>query len=182
MLTPADWAGLCALTETNRPEEQEYVLWVIRNRAESPRFPETYEDVVLQRKQFSAFNAFTGEQRAHWPAERVFDEVATDHPPRVLLAAIHLAEKALAADDDTTQNPFVPSFAPPGVEVVRPDWEPPYAPGRIPPSDPRAVMHYYSPVSMKPAGSSPVWAKSAKLLFTPPGIDPARFVFAEAVP
>jgi hypothetical protein len=44
-----------------------------------------------------------------------------------------------------------------------------------------ATMHYYSPVSMRPAGSRPAWAKAAKRLYTPPGVDPERFVFAESV-
>lgn len=46
----------------------------------------------------------------------------------------------------------------------------------------RATLHYYSPVSMKPPGSKPPWAAQAKRLYTPPGIDPERFVFAEGVP
>lgn len=45
-----------------------------------------------------------------------------------------------------------------------------------------ATLHYYSPISMKPSGSKPAWASSAKRLYTPPWIDPERFVFAEGVP
>lgn len=45
-----------------------------------------------------------------------------------------------------------------------------------------ATLHYYSPISMKPPGSKPAWAASAKRLYTPKGVDPERFVFAEGVP
>lgn len=45
-----------------------------------------------------------------------------------------------------------------------------------------ATLHYYSPVSMKPPDSKPAWAPSAKRLYTPKGVDPDRFVFAESVP
>ena len=34
----------------------ELVAWVVRNRVESPRFPDTYPDAVTQRYQFSAWN------------------------------------------------------------------------------------------------------------------------------
>lgn len=167
MLLAVDWAGLCALTETNRVEEQECVLWVIRNRVESPRFPNTYEGVILQPKQFSAFNPYTtGAVRSHWPpemrqayAERVFDDVS-GYRCRLLLASVHLAEKVLN----------LPRHPPRQEETLEPD--------NGLSSD---VLHYYSPVSMEPPGSAPAWAKSAKRLFTPAGINPRRFVFAEGV-
>lgn len=160
MLTPADWAGLCALAETSRPDEQEYVLWVIRNRVESPRFPDTYERVILQPKQFSAFNAFTSSKVLLAGPLRIFNEKATEYAAAALLAAVHLAENVLAAS--LGQDLLLPTRADQNGWL----W----------------TCHYYSPVSMKPPGSAPAWAKSAKRLFTPPGIDPQRFVFAEGVP
>lgn len=168
MLTPADWAGLCALTETNRPEEQEYVLWVIRNRVESPRFPDTYEEVILQPKQFSAFNEWHD-----LTPDRAFDALARRAICRHVLAAVHLAEEVLR-QKDADLNGFAPLLMPKG-EAFDVAW----AQAR---KSAHAVLHYYSPVSMKPAGSAPAWAKSAKRLFTPSGIDPQRFVFAEGVP
>jgi hypothetical protein len=178
VLTSADWAGLCALTETSRPEEQEYVLWVIRNRVESPRFPDTYEGVILQPKQFSAFNLFT-EHPADQNVGRVFDAIA-HRQERIssLLAAVHLAEKVLDAMKLST--PFLADEG----------WSAPFPPGRVPPDKAADVLHYYSPVSMKPPGSAPFWGAvdkagkpiHAKRLFTPPGIDSSRFVFAEGVP
>jgi hypothetical protein len=44
-----------------------------------------------------------------------------------------------------------------------------------------STLHYWSPVSMRPRGSRPAWAKTAKRLYTPEGVDPDRFVFAEEV-
>lgn len=181
MLTPADWAGLCALTETNRPEEQEFVLWVIRNRVASPRFPDTYEGVVLQPRQFSAFNAYPLND---FDPPTIFNITAHKYNPTMLLAAIHLGEKVLAAD--VRLSPFVAFFrgAPASgdlqtaTEVLMAETDDFHKAL----AHAREVLHYFSPVSMKPMGSAPAWAKSAKRLFTPPGIDPARFVFAEAVP
>lgn len=177
-LTDADWAGLCALTETNHPEEQLYVLWVIRNRVESGRFPNNFEGVVLQPMQFSAFNRWTKNGVQH-PPEAIFDLVAAreDNNLSDLLAAVHLAEEVLATDDDTTENPFTALDRPPSVEWLRTGVGDPGE--RV---DVKAICHYWSPVSMKPPGSRPPWAPSAKRLFTPPGIDPERFIFAEGVP
>lgn len=52
------WLARCIYSETKRPEEQELVAWVIRNRVETGyRGETTYEGVVLDPYQFSAFNA-----------------------------------------------------------------------------------------------------------------------------
>ena len=50
------WLARCIFSETKRPEEQELVAWVIRNRVETQyRGKRTYRDVVLDPYQFSAF-------------------------------------------------------------------------------------------------------------------------------
>lgn len=50
------WLARCIFSETKRPEEQELVAWVIRNRVETQyRGQSTYRDVVLDPYQFSAF-------------------------------------------------------------------------------------------------------------------------------
>lgn len=52
------WLARCIYSETNRPEEQELIAWVVRNRVESTyRGKTTYRRVVLDPYQFSAFNA-----------------------------------------------------------------------------------------------------------------------------
>ena len=51
------WLARCAYSETKTPHEQELVAWVIRNRVETGyRGQRTYEGVVLDPYQFSAFN------------------------------------------------------------------------------------------------------------------------------
>lgn len=52
------WLARCIYSESDRPHEQELVAWVVRNRvATGHRGQRTYRDVVLDPKQFSAFNA-----------------------------------------------------------------------------------------------------------------------------
>ena len=51
------WLARCIYSETKRPEEQELIAWVVRNRVESRyRGKSTYRQVVLDPFQFSAFN------------------------------------------------------------------------------------------------------------------------------
>ena len=51
------WLARALYSETKKPEEQALVAWVIRNRVESPLYPDTYKEVVLQYGQFSGLNA-----------------------------------------------------------------------------------------------------------------------------
>ena len=54
------WLARCIYSETKRPEEQELVAWVVRNRVETAyRGSGTYREVVLDPLQFSAFNPGT---------------------------------------------------------------------------------------------------------------------------
>ena len=51
------WLARCAYSETKKAHEQELVAWVIRNRVETGyRGQHTYQTVVLDPYQFSAFN------------------------------------------------------------------------------------------------------------------------------
>jgi hypothetical protein len=50
------WMARALYSETKRPHEMWHVGWVIRNRYESRFRGETYKDVILHPKQFSAFN------------------------------------------------------------------------------------------------------------------------------
>ena len=57
------WLARGLYSETNRPEEMELVAWSIRNRVEtSYRGKDTYEEVVLDPWQFSAFNHNSGKR------------------------------------------------------------------------------------------------------------------------
>ncbi len=51
------WMARCVYSETKQAHEQTLVAWVIRNRVETTyRGEDTYENVVLDPYQFSAFN------------------------------------------------------------------------------------------------------------------------------
>lgn len=152
LVAPHHWLGLCLVTESNRPSEWPYIAWVVRNRLDSHRFRHTYESIILQPYQFSAFNkwttgtgiadpltVFNNMVRGYSWVERIFH--ATDTALNVIQA------------DRSKDAPF-----------------------------PITVCHYWSPVSMRPPGRKPAWADDAKRLFTPEGIDPNRFVFADGVP
>ena len=51
------WLARCVYSESDRPHEQRLVAWVVRNRVETRYRGYTYREVVLETKQFSAFNA-----------------------------------------------------------------------------------------------------------------------------
>lgn len=50
------WLARCMYSESDRPHEQELVAWVVRNRVETEYRGRTYREVILEAKQFSAFN------------------------------------------------------------------------------------------------------------------------------
>jgi hypothetical protein len=50
------WLARCIYSESDRPHEQELVAWVVRNRVETKYRGTTYREVVLEDRQFSAFN------------------------------------------------------------------------------------------------------------------------------
>ena len=57
------WLARAVYSETKKPHEQELVAWVVRNRVETQyRGQSTYEDVVLDPSQFSAFNYGSGKR------------------------------------------------------------------------------------------------------------------------
>lgn len=155
MPTEAQWLGLCIRSETDQPHEFQAIGWAIRNRVLSARYPNLYQAVVLSRKQFSYFNQFS----------------ALVNDPDALYAA---AVKGYAGDNrGWDENDLADAQECAEELIVTPRWRAPFG---------HLVTHYWSPVSMSPKGSAPPWAKSAKRTFTPSGIDPARFVFAEGVP
>lgn len=150
----ARWLGLCIRSESDQPHEWRAIGWCIRNRVLSSRYPDLYQSVMLSRKQFSYFNAFS----------HLFQD------PDALYVA---ARRGYAGDSSGWAENNLDQAELCAAEVIAaPRWRAPFDP---------AVMHYYSPVSMVPKGSKPAWAPSAKRLFTPSGIDPARFVFAAGV-
>lgn len=60
------WLARCIYSETKKVHEQELVAWVIRNRVETRyRGENTYESVVLDPYQFSAFNPGNPKRRLY---------------------------------------------------------------------------------------------------------------------
>lgn len=148
------WLGLVIRSETDQPHEFWYIGWTVRNRVLSSRYHNLYESVILSRKQFSYFNQFAGIERS----EDVY----------------RAALKGYAGDSTGWNENDLADAEECAREIISaPRWR---APFHI------DVMHYYSPISMKPKGSKPTWLPSAKRIFTPSGVDHERFVFAAGVP
>jgi len=60
------WLARCIYSETKRPQEQELVAWVVRNRVETTyRGKGTYRNTVLDPFQFSAFNPGSAKRRLY---------------------------------------------------------------------------------------------------------------------
>jgi len=53
-----EWMARAIYSETKDMANMEYVGWVIRNRLDSHYYPGTVREVVLQERQFSAFNDY----------------------------------------------------------------------------------------------------------------------------
>lgn len=174
MKTPPEWAALTIVTETNRPHEMLPIAWVLRRRVESPRFPDTMQAVVLQPRQFSAWNPWTnGRFKGQFAQEEIWHELwkTLDQPTQEKLypVALDCALNVLGGDQGYS-HPAIPSVL--TNRKPAPSWSAPFGPD---------VCWYFSPISMVPVGSSPAWAASARRRFTPSGIDPERFVFCEGV-
>lgn len=158
--TDLDWLALCLVTESNRPEEWPYIAQVIENRRSSGRWGKTFRDVVLARKQFSGFNGVSGRLKGSASSVQLPDLEAWNIVAiRMSTLLLMRAAASIGVGPRPSEQDRVFSF-------------------KISPE----TLHYFSPVSMVPAGSKPPWAKDAKRLYTPPGVDEERFVFAESVP
>lgn len=154
MITETQWLKLGMASETNLVHEFKYIGWCIKSRVIGRnRFPNTYRDVILQPKQFSYFNPWTGQD--------VLDDTELYN-----LALQGYAGKILKANEGILEY---------GARVIINSnwWDAPFG---------LDVTHYYSPISMVPKFKPPSWMKQAKYSFTPPGVDPQRFVFAAGVP
>ncbi|MDT0631142.1 cell wall hydrolase [Rubrivirga sp. S365] len=89
------WLARCMYSETKKPHEQELVGWVIRNRVETEyRGASTYEGVVTDPYQFSAFNPGSPKRRLY---TTLTPETATEAFQRTLAIA-HDVYYARSAD------------------------------------------------------------------------------------
>ena len=155
--TDQEFCALVAVTESNRPHEYPYIISVFRNRVEHPRFPDTYREVLMQPRQFSALNKWCSDRSS------LKGQLQPDDVWRALFAS----------RDQIEQTKLYPLALACAAQVLAaPRWQAPFDP---------SVCWYYSPVSMIPKGAVPTWAKDAAWSFTPPGVDPYRFVFCADV-
>ena len=153
--TEVDWLALCLASETNQPHEAQYVAWAIRNRRDSKyRGAQTIVDVILDRKQFSYFNIWTSGTHPVMTRTDVFIDAMRGYAGKVLTANRGVYDDCARAI------------------LEMPTWMAPFGPD---------VLHYWSPVSMKPKGSKPAWAGTGSRAFTPGCVDPRRFVFEAGV-
>ena len=87
------WLARALYTESDIPKEQYYIAWVIRNRVDTSfRGKSTYQDVILDPFQFSAFNS------AH--RRYYYSKMSENNPPRRIenwKSALEIAEKVYYA-------------------------------------------------------------------------------------
>src|SRR5688572_8574152 len=135
--TEVKWLGLVIRSESDQPHEWQYIGWSIRNRVLSSRYPNLYESVILSRKQFSYFNQF---ENLGGDRVKIYDA----------------ALKGYAGDrSGWHENDLVHAEYCAKEIIESPRYKAPFGVD---------VMHYYSPISMKPVGNKPVWISSAKRL------------------
>lgn len=85
------WLARAIYSETKRPDEQELVAWVIRNRLETNyRGASTYRQVVLDPWQFSAFNRNS-------PKRRHYSNLHLDSRARGWNTALYIAYDVMNA-------------------------------------------------------------------------------------
>jgi hypothetical protein len=85
------WLARCIYSETKRPDEQELVAWVVRNRVETGyRGRSTYRDAVLDPWQFSAFNRNS-------PKRTYYSSLGFDSAPKGWKTALFIAYDVMHA-------------------------------------------------------------------------------------
>jgi len=95
------WLARAIYSETKRAHEQELVAWTIRNRVETTyRGKDSYESVVLDPWQYSAFN--TNSPKRHY-----YTTLAATSTARGFEKALRVAHKVYYAD--ASERPFDPT-------------------------------------------------------------------------
>jgi hypothetical protein len=152
----ASWLALTLFSESDQPNEWPAVASVIINRSRNKTYPGKYHgdiySVVRQKEQFSAFNKFDSIE----DEVSLFNAVAQD---------IGFTNTNLSLVSQTVGCAVAMLLLPPDCVPLPP-----------------TTLSYWSPVSMKPAGSLPRdWDWPTLYCFSYPGVSWKRFVFAEVV-
>ena len=93
------WLARVIYSETKRPEEQELVAWTVRNRVETHyRGKDTYQEVVLDPWQYSAFNSNS-------PKRHHYSTLASTATAKGFQTALRIAHDVYYADE--SDRPFV---------------------------------------------------------------------------
>lgn len=93
------WLARVIYSETKRPEEQELVAWTVRNRVETHyRGQDTYQEVVLDPWQYSAFNSNS-------PKRHHYSTLAPTSTATGFQTALRIAHDVYYADE--SDRPFV---------------------------------------------------------------------------
>ncbi len=88
------WFARAIYSETKVASEQALVAWVIRNRVESDKYPDTYKEVVLQSGQFSGFSI--SDKQYHINTSMTFKDSNPSWDTAVAIAqAVYTAPEAL---------------------------------------------------------------------------------------
>jgi hypothetical protein len=162
----ARWLALAIATEDIHSTEQSWIGRVIRNRKEtSYRWKTDYLKVVLDRYQFSHFNPWVKVGDAG-PLAVLSDDELFEAIIKGTFGGVHLSRRLTSGE--------LWDAAEVASRVLLEPW--PH------PDCPPDTLHFYAPRSMRPRGSRPVWAKTAKRLWTPEGCDPDRLVLAQGAP
>ncbi len=92
------WLARCIFSESKRPEEQELIAWVVRNRVDTRyRGVTTYKDAVLAPYQFSAFNP-------SYPKRGYYTSLMPTSKPVGWKTALRIAHQVRHAD--VAERPF----------------------------------------------------------------------------
>lgn len=91
------WLARVIYSETKQPHEQRLVAWVVRNRVESHfRGKDTYREVALDSKQFSAFNRGNG-LREYYITKNTSDLRSSERKDEAWARALVIADKVRRA-------------------------------------------------------------------------------------
>jgi len=97
------WLARAIYSETKRPYEQELVAWVLRNRVETRyRGKGTYQSVVLDPWQFSAFNP--GPKRRHYSSLTPTSRAAGWQTALGIAHAVRHADESLRPFPERTRH------------------------------------------------------------------------------
>lgn len=115
------WLARAIYSETDKASEMWHVGWVIRNRVEiGYNGKTTYRDVILDRKQFSAFN-YGRRYRDYYLTKSFHEMFDSTQEAKIWRYALENARRVVFAD--SSDRPFDPKTLYYYSEISMPDWK-----------------------------------------------------------